>query len=245
MRTGGWLLAAVIGTVSTMAVGLGSAAAESSDPQVRVAPNPVTQGDRTTAYGSGFCKPPRCSEVTIALDGEIVARGYADSHGRFARSFRADVEPGRHTVTASQRTNQGTQQASTGLVVRADNEPQRPHTTTATATSATTRTSTPTSSRPSSSPSSSTTASSSSSSAVVLTRPPLPSLRPMSLAPMTTSPPPSDILGLWHTKRTPHADYLGWIWWLLPAALATFLAIAYAAWRQRASRAGGTHRFRQ
>lgn len=241
MRTGGWLLAAVIGTVSTMVVGLGSAAADSSDPQLRVAPNPVTQGDRTTAYGSGFCKPPRCSEVTIALDGATVARGHADSHGRFALSFTADVEPGRHTVTASQRTNQGTQHTSTGLVVRADHAPQRPHTTTATATSTTTRTSTPSSSRPPSS----TTAASSSTSFVVLTRPPLPSLQPMSLAPMTTSPPPSDILGLWHTKRTPHADYLGWIWWLVPAALATFLAIAYAAWRQRASRAGGTHRFRQ
>jgi hypothetical protein len=68
----------------------------------------VASGDTARAYASGFCGAPGCSPVTLRIGERIAARGVEVSeNGTFRTSFTVLEDPGRYTVTASQRAADG------------------------------------------------------------------------------------------------------------------------------------------
>jgi hypothetical protein len=81
-------------------------------------PNPVITGGVVTASGSGFCANDNCSDVTIAADGNVLATNIeAEANGTFQAQFNAFLEPGLHTVTASQQSGGQTISATNDLIV--------------------------------------------------------------------------------------------------------------------------------
>jgi hypothetical protein len=79
----------------------------------------VKSGDHATAYGSGFCAAPACSTVTLTIGERVAARNVdISANGTFQISFTVLEDPGRYTVTASQRDAGGsTLEDSATLVV--------------------------------------------------------------------------------------------------------------------------------
>lgn len=68
----------------------------------------VARGDTATAYGSGFCGVGGCSAVVLSIGAHVVARGIeVGDNGTFKASFTVVEDPGRYTVTASQRAADG------------------------------------------------------------------------------------------------------------------------------------------
>jgi hypothetical protein len=68
----------------------------------------VASGDTARAYGSGFCGAPACSPVTLRIGQRIAARGIeVGASGTFRAAFTVEEDPGRYTVTASQRAANG------------------------------------------------------------------------------------------------------------------------------------------
>lgn len=92
----------------------------------------VKSGDHATAYGSGFCGAPACSPVTLAI-GERVATKSVDvtANGTFQVSFTVVEDPGRYTVTASQRAADGStlEDSATLVVAVSDVEEEGPRVT--------------------------------------------------------------------------------------------------------------------
>ena len=89
----------------------------------------VARGDTAKAYGSGFCGAAACSTVVIRIEAQVVARGIeVGENGTFRASFTVAEEPGRYTVTATQRAADGsTLEDSAMLVVAvADTEEEVP-----------------------------------------------------------------------------------------------------------------------
>lgn len=79
----------------------------------------VASGDTATAYGSGFCGVAGCSAVTLRVGDRVAARGVdVSGNGSFRTTFTVVEDPGRYTVTASQRAADGaTLEDSATLVV--------------------------------------------------------------------------------------------------------------------------------
>jgi hypothetical protein len=79
----------------------------------------VKSSDKATAYGSGFCASPACSPVTLTIGERVAARSVdISANGTFQVSFTVLEDPGRYTVTASQRAADGsTLEDSATLVV--------------------------------------------------------------------------------------------------------------------------------
>jgi hypothetical protein len=86
-------------------------------PALRVTPNPVTQGQTTTAFLEGFCGASTCSPVTLLVDGVQVGTARADAQGKMTLRFVANQLPGQYSVTARQTTPSGPRDATTGLVI--------------------------------------------------------------------------------------------------------------------------------
>lgn len=190
------------------------------DPDVRVSPSTVYEGKQTTAYGEGFCPPPKCSEVSILLDGQRVASGPASRQGTFALSFRANTDAGGHRVSAVQSTPQGVLQTSTGMVVRS-----RPTTTTKPPATTTTTRPTTTTRRPSTSRSTTTTATTAESTTVESTS--------VGIETTTTSSTSSRVLPAAGAADDISSGYVSLIWWLVPSAVGALIVIGLIAWRQR------------
>src|SRR5260370_1426059 len=102
--------------------------------QALICPNPVTDGQQAVVYGQNFCGASGCSDVTVSVDGRIVATGVkVKSDGSFAASFAVTQLFGQHTVLASQTDAGGsTISASGGFRVAAGDvsspTPQPTHT---------------------------------------------------------------------------------------------------------------------
>lgn len=99
------------------------AGAASAAPALRVTPNPVTQGQTTTAFLDGFCAASACSPVTVLVDGREVGAGRVDAHGKVTLRFVANQLPGQYPVVARQSTPDGQRSASTGLVILISDQP--------------------------------------------------------------------------------------------------------------------------
>lgn len=68
-----------------------------------VYPNPAVHGQQAVVYGQNFCGASGCSDVTVSVDGAVVARGVkVKSDGSFAAGFTVTQLIGQHTVTATQ-----------------------------------------------------------------------------------------------------------------------------------------------
>lgn len=117
-KSGGVLLLAGAILMTTPDVG-----AVSATPALRVTPNPVTQGQTTTAFLEGFCATSACSAVTVLVDGVKVGAAHADAHGKVAIRFVANQLPGQYPVVARQSTPDGQRNASTGLVILISDQP--------------------------------------------------------------------------------------------------------------------------
>lgn len=188
----------------TLGAAAWAAAAPGKDPGVRVSPNPIGRGQDATVYGTDFCQARRCSEVTVVADGQVVGSATVARDGTFALRFRAPLSAGQHRVTARQSTQQGTLQASTGLVVRTTS------TTTTTTTTATTTTTTTAATTTSVGPTSE-------------VDPLIPGPTSSSSA-FVVAGPPNDVGG---------EMVMDWIVWLLPASVGALIAIGLVAWRHR------------
>jgi hypothetical protein len=79
----------------------------------------VASGDTATAYGSGFCGAAGCSPVTLRIGDRVAARGVdVSANGTFRAPFTVVEDPGRYTVTVSQRAADGaTLEDSAPLIV--------------------------------------------------------------------------------------------------------------------------------
>jgi hypothetical protein len=89
----------------------------------------VASGDTATAYGSGFCGAAGCSTVTLRVGDRVAARGVdVGGNGSFRTTFTVVEDPGRYTVTASQRAADGStlEDSATLVVAVADVEQQGP-----------------------------------------------------------------------------------------------------------------------
>jgi hypothetical protein len=68
----------------------------------------VVTGDTVRAFGSGFCGSPGCSPVILRIGDRLAARGIeVGENGTFRAAFTVVEDPGRYTVTASQRSPGG------------------------------------------------------------------------------------------------------------------------------------------
>jgi hypothetical protein len=85
----------------------------------------VATGDTAKAYGSSFCGAPGCSPVTLTIGARVAARGVEVSeNGTFRAAFEVSEDPGRYTVTASQRAADGStlEDSATLIVAVGDTE---------------------------------------------------------------------------------------------------------------------------
>jgi hypothetical protein len=68
----------------------------------------VHRFEQVTAYGSGFCGRPACSDVVIRIDDRIAERGVkVSANGTFRAAVPVSEMPGRYTVRASQEAEGG------------------------------------------------------------------------------------------------------------------------------------------
>jgi hypothetical protein len=89
----------------------------------------VATGDTATAYGSGFCGAVGCSAVTLRVGDRVAAKGVdVGDNGSFRTAFTVVEDPGRYTVTASQRAADGAtlEDSATLIVAVTDVEQQGP-----------------------------------------------------------------------------------------------------------------------
>jgi hypothetical protein len=78
----------------------------------------VARGDTAKAFGSGFCGAAACSTVVLKIEAQVVARGIeVGENGTFRASFTVAEEPGRYTVTATQRAADGSTLEDSAMLV--------------------------------------------------------------------------------------------------------------------------------
>ena len=101
---------AIVAVLIALVVVSGSGGASQAEPYLQLVGTvpiagqaTVFGGDTAKAFGSGFCGATACSDVTIRIEGHIVARGVkVTDNGTFRADFRVTEDPGRYLVTASQ-----------------------------------------------------------------------------------------------------------------------------------------------
>lgn len=95
---------AVLAATALVAQAAGTGPAHGTTvPILRVLPNPSVSGTTVTAYGAGFC-PSACGDVTITVDGKVVAaRVQVHGDGTFDARFRRIGPTGQFVAVASQR----------------------------------------------------------------------------------------------------------------------------------------------